>query len=180
MDLESATFSSSRAPGEFHGGRTHFPAVGCLFQPLTLVVQFTPLAKSESDLDEAALEEHGKWDKRQAVVLPRFCELAYLATIQQQLSSPLTGVVVDAGFGVFRDVAVNQPDFSVLDPRVCFFDGDLVIADAFDFAASQHDSAVQFVEHVIVVPRAAVAADDLSLGFGISTDGLFGACCCHV
>jgi hypothetical protein len=30
------------------------------------------------------------------------------------------------------------------------------------------------------VPRAAVAADDLSLGFGISTDGLFGACCCHV
>jgi hypothetical protein len=50
-----------------------------------------------------------------------------------------------------------------------------VIANAFDFAACEHDATVHFVKHIVIVPRAAVGTDDLPFCVGIAFDGFFGA-----
>ena len=72
-------------------------------------------------------------------------------------------MVVDGGLGVFGDVAIDEPDFVIINTRIGFFDGDLIVADAFDFAAGEHNATVNFVEHIIFVPRAAVGTDDRAI-----------------
>ena len=69
-------------------------------------------------------------------------------------------MVVDGCLSIFGDDTIDEPDFVIVNTRVSFFDGDLVVADAFDFAAGELNPAVDFVEHIVFVPRAAVGADD--------------------
>jgi hypothetical protein len=155
--------AASVSAGEFHLSGPHFAAVGSFLESLAFVVLFAAFAESESKFDEAALEEDGEGNEREAVVFAGFGEFADFAAVEEQFAFALSGVVVDAGFGVFGDVAVDEPDFVAFDAGVGFFDGDFVIADAFDFAAGEHDAAVDFVEDVVFVSRAAVGADDLAI-----------------
>ncbi len=82
--------------------------------------------------------------------------------MHQQLAGPLGGVVELVGEVVFLDIASDKPDFIFEDSSVGFFQGDLAIAQAFYFAAGEHDAAFESIEDEVMVP-----------GFAIVRDGAF-------
>lgn len=151
------------AGAELHPGGTHFPAIAGFFHAFTFVVLSAPFTKSQTEFDEAPLKKNGKGDQRQAVIFSCFRELANFPPIHQQFTLPLSLMIKDAGLGVFCDVAIDQPDFPVINACVGFFDRDFVIPHAFNFAASQHHPAVQFIKDVVLMTSAAIGTDDHSV-----------------
>ena len=147
----------------FHPCIPHLATIRLLLHPLPFVMEFSALHNGKPNLHETSLEEDRQRDQRQTVILRDLGEFANFATMQQELAFSLSSMIIDRGFGIFGDVAVNQPDLVVVDASIRLFDGDLVIADTFDFAAGQNNAAVQFVQNIVLMPRAAVLADDLSL-----------------
>ena len=145
-----------------HASGSHFAPVCFFLQSLSFVVLFSTFAQSQPNFDKATLEEYLQWHESQAVIFSGLGELANLTTIQQRFAFSLTLVIVDAGLRVFSDIAAAQPDFFMVDASIAFVERDLVIADAFDFAARQHDTAVKFVEDVEFVTCATIGADDLA------------------
>ena len=106
-------------------------------------MKLATFAKSESNFDEAPFEKHGQRNHGLPVVIGRFDKLRDFTALQKQFAFSLTRVIEDAGLSVFGDIAINKPDFAIIDSSISFFDGDLVVANAFDFAAGKDDAAVR-------------------------------------
>lgn len=86
-------------------------------------------------------------------------ELADLAAVQEQLAVTLGLVIELVGLRVFGNVAADEPHLARLHAGVRFFERDFAVAQAFHFAADEHDAAFQSVEHFVLVTRAAVLSD---------------------
>ncbi len=80
--------------------------------------------------------------------------------MHQQFAATFGDVVQLMGERVFLNIAAHQPHLVLVDPPVCFFQRKQPIAQAFHLAARKHDSALQGIEYLVIVPRFSVLGDD--------------------
>ena len=81
--------------------------------------------------------------------------------MEQQLPRSLGNVVHPIGLDVLGDVAAHEPDLAAVEVGVSIFQVRLAVAQALDLGAGQDDPRLDLLQEVKLVPRAAVAGDDL-------------------
>src|SRR5205823_11014873 len=81
--------------------------------------------------------------------------------MQQLLAETFRFVVDQTGLWIDGDVAAHQPQLAVTDPRKSLIQRDFAVAQALDFASFEHDAALDRIQHLVLMPRAAIRADRL-------------------
>ncbi len=92
-------------------------------------------------------------------MLGRFCKLRISRRFNSSLRGSTTFMIEHRRLRILGNVGTDEPYFSVINARVGFFDGNLVVADALDFAAMQDNSAIKFIEDIVFVPGPAIGTD---------------------
>src|SRR5262252_2140053 len=109
------------APVTASDGLTSF-AVG---RAATLGLALVPLLLAASDreleFDSAVFEVHACGDQRKSLLLCLSDQFADLFPMHKQLASAQSGVVRIAAMFIGTDVAVQEPEFSVLDEAIGVF-----------------------------------------------------------
>ncbi len=85
--------------------------------------------------------------------------------MEQELARSLGNVVHPVGLQVLGDVAAEQPDLVAVDLGIGIFEVRLAVAQALDLGAGQDEARLDLLQQLVIVPRAAVAGDDLDAGF---------------
>src|ERR1700685_4606922 len=137
---------------------SHFAVILLLPRALALVVELAAPGHGQGELGKPAGEKDRQGDERQPLLFRGLGDLLELAFPQQELPRPLGLMVYHVGLRVKGDVAVDEPQLSVVDAGVGLFDRNLAVADALHFAADQDDAAFDLVQNVVLVPRPPIAA----------------------
>jgi hypothetical protein len=150
-----------------------------MFEDFALVVELAAFAQTEEDFGAAFGEVHFKRDQGQALFGGAVGEFFHLAAVHEELARPLGDVVEAVGLDILGDVAAHEPDFVLLDARVSFLQRKATGAEAFHFAADEHDAAFQRFDDFVLVAGFAVEGDEplvvvLAIGGGIFLTAFFG------
>ena len=151
--------------GFFVGGAA---ALGFALVPLLFAA-----GDGEFDFHFAAFEVHARGNQRQAALLSLAEQFADFFAVREQFSRAKRGMVRVTAVLVGADVAVQEPELSVLDQAIGVLEIGLAGADGFDLGAGENDSDLEFIEQEIVVPRVPVNGGiSLSGGSGLPA-GIF-------
>src|SRR5450759_211859 len=138
----------------------HVPLRVTIRDLATTVPRLLAARQPQLHLRPAAREVDRQGHDRQALGLGLAQELVDLAAMQQQLPGAL-GLVVEADIRrpPRGDVQADDPGLVTLDARVGIREAHLVIADALDLGAAQHDACLEGVLDAVVVMGSSVPGD---------------------
>jgi hypothetical protein len=121
-----------------------------------------------------------QWDHGQPSFFSSTSELMQLASMEQQLAIAFGRVIPNTCLSVFVDLATHQPHLARLKTRVSLFNGASTVAKTFDFAAMQHDPALDRIQDLVLKPSFPILSDHFvsrrgnRLGFGRLAFFVFG------
>src|SRR4051794_14739059 len=133
-------------------------------QRLPLVVVLLAARDGDLDLRAPVLEVQGQRHDRQAALAGRLGEPQDLVPVQEQLALATGLVVRPRPLGVLRDVHALEPRLPVVDAGEPVDKGRPPGAQGLDLGAGEHQAGLDDVLEVVVVPRLAVARDELAPG----------------
>lgn len=140
---------------------TDFFPVSRAFELLPLVVQVPTFCQTDANFDAAFREVHVQRNQSEALLLGTFGKLVKLPFMNEELASSFRLVIHQVGLRVLVNVCPNEPQLSIANAPVRFFDRNLRVANTLNLAAEQRDAALQLVNDVVLVPCFAVRADVL-------------------
>lgn len=152
-------FDTQPASLMFQHGLTDFFSIGRAFEFLAFVIQVSTFCQTDADLDSTFGEVDVQWYQRESLLLGAFGKFTKFPLMNQQLTSPFRLVIHQVGLRVLVNVGTDEPQLSITNARIRFFDRNLRIADTLNFTANQRDSAFQFVNDVVLVSRLAIGTD---------------------
>ena len=100
-------------------------------------------------------------DERQPPLLGPHCEPMQLPAMQQQLPHPLGRMIPKRRLPILVNLAIDQPQLPILEPRISLLDAASTVPQALDLAAMEHQPTLDRIEHLIVVLGLAVLGDTL-------------------
>lgn len=141
-------------------------------------MELLPFAKRDDTLRAPAIGEvNSQWYQSQAALLRSSHEAEHLVFVEQQFTHPLRRMIPDRGLSVFLDLAADEPQLPVLDPRVRFLDGALAVAKTLDFAAVQNHPTLDRVKNLILMLGLAIVGHHFMRGgarrFRVDRLGIF-------
>ena len=129
--------------------------------------------QGEFNFHSAVLEVHPGGDEGEALLLGLADELANFFFVDQQLAGAQGGMVEDVAVVVGSDVAVEQPEFAILEQPVGVFEVGLSGADRFDLGPGQGDSGLEFLQQEVVMGGDPVDGGIALAGRGRVAAGIF-------
>ena len=114
------------------------------------------------DLGPALAEVQAQRHERQALLGDAGLQAVDLVAVEEQLAPPVGIVGTDVGGElVRRDVHPLEPQLAGIAAGEAVGELDVAEAQALDLAPGEHDAGLDDVEHLVVVPGAAIAGDQL-------------------
>src|SRR5262245_7064776 len=159
MDRASLPPRSPLAAPSAARGAVHLPLDLSLAQRRPLVVELLATGRADLELGATLLEVDPQRNQGQAALGDLASEAADLASVEQQFAITL-GIVIGVGaMTVGADVAAEQPDLVVSHRRIRVLESDQAGAKRLDLGPPQHESRLDRLEDLVLVPCTPVARD---------------------
>src|SRR5271157_1199532 len=133
-----ALFSS---PGDGFAG---FLVGGAAALGFTLVPLLLALGEGEFDFDSSVFEIHAGGDQGESLLLGLANEFANFFFVNQKFAGAQGGMVGGVAVVIGPNMAVEEPEFAVLDEAVGVLEIGLAAADGFDLGSGQRDPGLEF------------------------------------
>ena len=133
---------------------------GLFLECVALVVELLSAAHAEVDFHATVLEENLERYERKPLRLGLELEVSHLFRVDEELSHRLRLVVEAVAELVGRDVCADKPEFALQDRAIAPRERHLSVADAFYLRSRKHYTALDSLEHGIVMPRLSVLGED--------------------
>ena len=133
---------------------------GLLLEGVALVVELLAAAHAEVDLYAPVLEENLERYERKPLRLCLELEVAHFLRVHEELSHRLRFVVEAVAELVGSDVRPDEPKLALQDGAVAPRERHLAVAHALDLGARKHYTALDRLEHGIVMSRLPVLGED--------------------
>src|SRR5574344_2857 len=138
-----------------------------LLEGVALVVEGLAAADAELDLDPSVLEVDLERNQGESLRLRLELELADLLGMDEKLAHRLWLVVEPVAELVGGDVDSDKPKFAAQDRPVAARQRNLAVTDGFDLGPRKLNTALEALEHGIIMSRLAVLGEDrIELLFG--------------
>ena len=121
-------------------------------------------AQADEHLGLPSLEVELERDECQPPLESWHGEFGDLLLVEEQFARTFRFVVEAIGLDIFLNIAADQPDFSIADTSVGFFQRGLASAEALDFAPDQHNATFERVENGVVVASLSVLSHHAFIG----------------
>src|ERR1039458_4314721 len=118
---------------------------------LALVPELFALGQGEFDFDFAILEIHAGGDQSESLLLGLANELANFFFVKQKFAGAENGMIGVVAVLIGADVAVEEPEFALLDQAVGVLEIGLAGANGLYFGSGENHSGLEFFEQEIVV-----------------------------
>src|SRR5579884_1681664 len=139
----------------------HLPLRVARSDVATLVAQLLAARERELHLHLPLPEVEARRHDRVPLLAHLAVHAVDLATVQQQLARPVGIVVRTVALRVLRDVQPVQPRLAVAHLRIRLLQRRLTAAQRLHLRPAQHETRLDLVREVVVVPCAAVVDDQL-------------------
>ncbi len=140
---------------------------------VAFVVELLALGEAELNFSPAVFEVHLEGHEGEASLAQLDSDTSELLLVQQELSFAQGFVVVVAGVGVGRDVAVEQKEFAAADLAVRIPEVGAPLAERLDLATSEDEARLEAIFDEIVSERLAVTCHDLMIWIGVLVSALW-------
>ena len=123
---------------------------------LALVPLLFALCEGEFYLDFAILKVHAGGDQRESLLLRLSDQFSNFFFVDQELAGAKRGVVGVVAVVIRADMAVEEPEFAILDQAVGIFQICRAGAYRFDLGPGQNHPSLEFFEQEVVMARVPV------------------------
>ena len=129
-----------------------------------LVLPLLAAGQRELDLDAALLEVEPRRNQRQTLLAHLAPEIVDLVAMQEQLAVALGRMRPDRALRVVGDRGADEPDLVAPHVGVRVADLDVAVTQRLDLRAGEHETRLDTVEQLVVVPGTAVVGNQLGSG----------------
>jgi hypothetical protein len=122
------------------------------------LVRVTPAAgQSDRDLRHPPIVKvQSQWNNRQSLLLDVLRDAPDLLAVEQEFPSAQRIVVLPLTVAIRGDMALEEPEFTILDPCVGLLDRYGTFSDAFHLGSEKHNAALDLLEDFVPVSGLAI------------------------
>src|SRR2546421_466514 len=128
---------------------------------LALVIKLLSFCYPNFKFDLPMLDVDTRDDQRHPVRGCRLVQLVYLASMQQELSSPQRIVIVDVAMRIGRDVRIEKPGLAITNGNVRLLQLNATVKDTLHFGPNQRRASFVLCRDVIIVKSRAIRRQNL-------------------